>query len=265
MMLNILTFNNFIFPKAWNSFLFGTLHTRPQGVMLPIIIPTSQIPFQKIVLPESYNKTAFPTSKSLNPEPVRQFVKEMTESWTDERKGLAYKVTKGALGSTADNQGDTNTLEEKCNIISTNFEDPQDELSYICLTDFTLRDFINKQTNSIVYDDIELSSNPIFTNKYFEQNKIKQMMDLSTEHQSLLVSSFNNELKNIVIISVFLEEYSLRTKFYPFIEKSKIFIYFCYLICWTYILIISFHTLDFIILEELISYLPPPIDNPFNE
>jgi hypothetical protein len=30
----------------------------------------------------------------------------MTQSWTDERKGLAYEVTKGTLGSPANNHHD---------------------------------------------------------------------------------------------------------------------------------------------------------------
>lgn len=83
----------------WNNFIFETLHNRPKMVMLPILIPTSSAPFNRIPLPQEYNEIPFPISKSLNPDLVYDYAKQLMESWSHERKGITYKATKGMLGS----------------------------------------------------------------------------------------------------------------------------------------------------------------------
>jgi hypothetical protein len=120
-------------------------------------------------------------------------------------------------------------LEKITNKIMTNYnKDPND-------TDWSfldVRDFIDIQTDSIFYNQHKYMTNPIPSGAYLALfalgTKAEQMQ---AEHHKLL---------NIIVpISVHLEEFDLRNNFNSKIKYIKIGIFTTYLICWSYILIVS--------------------------
>ena len=96
-----------------------------------------------------------------------------------------------------------------------------------------VRDFIDIQTDSIFYKDHRYKINPIPTTSYLAlfQGKNVNIKQMQAEHYRLL--------DIIVPISVHLEEFDLRHNFNSKIKYIKIGIFSTYLICWSYILIIS--------------------------
>ena len=117
----------------------------------------------------------------------------------------------------------TNKIQTNYNI---NPNDDSDSFLYV-------RDFIDIQTNSIFYNQHKYTAYPLPTSSYLllfrgKKTTIKQMQ---TEHNRLL--------DIIVPISVHLEEFDLRHNFNSKIKYIKIGIFSIYLICWSYILLVS--------------------------
>lgn len=144
--------------------------------------------------------------------------------------------------------------------------DEEDDSEFMALP---LETFIEFQTNSIVYQNIirkiinikaTMTLYDLLWNKYFNlqktpdesyfnlvSNKQKERFIFDKKDEFI-----KREIENITIISLFLEYYNKNINQQKEIKNIKILIYLNYLICWLYVLIISFHTLD---LQKLIVTL----------
>jgi hypothetical protein len=121
-------------------------------------------------------------------------------------------------------------LEAITNKIQTNYnKNPNDSSDSFLYA----RDFIDIQTDSIFYYNHKYTAYPLPLSSYLAlfRGKNAAVEQIQEEHHRLL---------NIIIpISVHLEEFDLRNNFNSKIKYIKIGIFSTYLLCWSYILIIS--------------------------
>jgi len=134
-----------------------------------------------------------------------------------------------------------------------------------------LRDLIKYQTHKIVLHNEKLRIIHIFTKDEYDILYCKKHNIPFPYNANNLVSSsvwnlthreVEQKVENILKISVLIWYYELHNEYIPEIKRMKILIFTNYLLCWSYILIISIHTLPL----DTLSFLLEIIDTsePFN-
>jgi hypothetical protein len=99
-----------------------------------------------------------------------------------------------------------------------------------------VRDFIRIQSESIFYDKHKYLCNPIGNSIYLKKfPKGTPVKEMQREPLSLL--------NNAIAIAIHIEEFDLLHNYDKHIKYLKVLIFSAYLICWSYILIKSLHTL----------------------
>jgi hypothetical protein len=84
--------------EQWNQYIFENLHKRPVTAYIPIIIPTSKIPFEaNPLLIEHVKQIALPNSKTLDTTHVRKAIWGLANSWDISVQNKAHAVTKGVI------------------------------------------------------------------------------------------------------------------------------------------------------------------------
>lgn len=132
-------------------------------------------------------------------------------------------------------------------IITDDYSDPDEDPTHLFLTLLEVRKFIDLQVNAIVFEDKAYSYKPYgigwvmgdYRNNFFNTHNMPSDAKLTMQDYEQMTLEFY-EITNILIpLSVHIEEFDLRSQFYP-IKHIKIIIFSLYLICWVYILIVSF-------------------------
>jgi len=138
-------------------------------------------------------------------------------------------------------------LESMVEYIVSNYEDPDAEYPGLYLSNVPPREFIDIQTDAIVYDSKEYSYNPYLLRQYVHNiyilHNLPHTKQLTSKELDLLDVDFYRIMKIVIPISVHLEEYRVQVEYSTY-KKRKIIIFTLYLICWSYILIVSIHTLS---------------------
>lgn len=141
--------------------------------------------------------------------------------------------------------------------------------------DVSIRKYIEIQYEEFIKsskeEDIEYYGSPLSTNIRYEEHEKKYKKDLkkmTMQEIEILHEEFNFIMPRLLIIKIFLDYQTKNAMKSFYIYNIKILILILYLICWLYILIISFPTLEGIpfvlqILEDLIKYsnIPEPFSH----
>lgn len=143
-------------------------------------------------------------------------------------------------------------LEPIVDQIQTDYKDNLNDGDYSFLD---LREFIKIQTDSIYYNNHKYYSSPIPTSSSLAlfQNQEVTAAQMQAEHYRLL--------DIIVPISVHLEYFDGKHNYNNIIKNIKVAIFGSYLICWSYILYVSIHTLAMDAFEWL--WIIQVQENPF--
>ena len=101
----------------------------------------------------------------------------------------------------------------------------------------------------------------------YEQDNNKINIPLTEEDYDLIHKPFYDLIDTLLELNTYIEESKYTPYFYG-IPYMKVFLYACYLVCWTYILFKSFHTvttwpITLKILEILNTYIP--LIEPFSQ
>jgi hypothetical protein len=132
-------------------------------------------------------------------------------------------------------------LEYMVDNIVTDYKDPEDDPLFVKL--LTVRRFIDEQVSAIVYEEKEYTYSPWRSQKYRDEfckrYKLSIEYRFTQEDYELMYADFYQIMPELILLSIHLEEYELRA-FFPSIEKKKLIIFSLYLLCWSYILIVSF-------------------------
>jgi hypothetical protein len=84
----------------WNAILFETWDIRPTDLYFPMIISTTERPFQpNPAIADDVTQIKLPISKILKPEDVYASLRDSCEKWDSSTKLRAYILTHGVLGS----------------------------------------------------------------------------------------------------------------------------------------------------------------------
>jgi hypothetical protein len=147
--------------------------------------------------------------------------------------------------------------------VITNYEDPNDELAGICLSSLPPRRFIEIQTDAIVYESKEYTYYPFGLQKYLNDfcklHNLPPTYKFTSKDIDLITIDFNRIIKIVVPLSVHLEEYSVQTG-YPTYKKRKSMIFILFLICWSYILFVSYNPMlfeQYTILSDIVNNEEP--------
>ncbi len=139
----------------------------------------------------------------------------------------------------------------------------------------TLEEFIDIRIKSLLgphADLFEYDGDPIAKNDVYKQYRLNKYgnitfpVDLTDEDDAAIYKELNNTWPKLLELSLSLEVYS-RISGIPKIRYIKALVYSVYFICWTYILIVSFHkVLEFAITNKIIDWLILYIDkiDPFS-
>lgn len=159
-------------------------------------------------------------------------------------------------------------------------------LTYI---EYRLKDLYNKQSTKLdhILTIVDLMPNKYQINlcNYIELLVLNRLKVHTINFNFLITISkqhIKNQMKSYDSSKIFNYEKALNhylpmvdtllthyTIYYKYIQAKSnyrlldILIYLIYLICWLYILVVSFHTLDPLALSNLLSLLPPNNSNPF--
>jgi hypothetical protein len=175
--------------------------------------------------------------------------------------------------------------------------DPEEEDHDVCpeIMDLPLENFIEFQTESIVYGNITREIEIIFStqqlrdelwHKHFghsdfwkgfklelPENYINifgdKIPDNNYQAQSFIEEIENtfkkNQINKIVTISLLIEYYTKTNNFNEKFKKIKLLIYVNYLLCWLYILIVSIQTLNIAELMLILNKTWLTLQDPFTE
>lgn len=115
----------------------------------------------------------------------------------------------------------------------------------------SIQEFIDIQTDAIIFENKEYTYIPSIKNTYVEQYRKKKNLPLSAKQYQFTVNDITDLQKDfyrimgiIIPLSVYIEEYRYAEK-YSRTVYTKILIYSLYLVCWLYILISSHGITDY--------------------
>lgn len=128
------------------------------------------------------------------------------------------------------------------NILTNHTMDDEDPM-YLNIR--SVQEFVDIQTDAIIFDDKEYTYLPVIKDTYVEQFRIKKNLSFNAEQHQFTITDitelqkdFYHVMRIIIPLSVYLEEYHYAEK-YSRTRYTKVVIFSLYLICWLYILIIS--------------------------
>lgn len=139
----------------------------------------------------------------------------------------------------------TQLLETMADTILTNHHLPNEESSL--MSSRTIREFINIQTEALVYDDLK------YVYIILDQNTILD------ETKNTICEGF---LEITIMLSVYIEEYRCAEN-YSRIRYVKILIFSLYFVCWTMILFLSMQVSDMTLISSFIMSFSETIE-PFS-
>ena len=156
-------------------------------------------------------------------------------------------------------------------------DDPHDPDYDPCLPSMSLplEIFIDFQVRSIIYDNITRKYEFYFSKMYYEQlekniaksfdNKLvtyDDYWDYVTEHKKMVIKP---KIEKIIEIGSLIEYYKITHNTNERFKRIKTLIFTTYLICWTYILIISLPNMNLLHVIESLFEVSRLLENPFTE
>jgi hypothetical protein len=156
-----------------------------------------------------------------------------------------------------------------------NDPDEEDCIEYMSLP---FKVFIEFQTKSIVYQEITRDIHSINTSLKFDEKIWKESYGFNypenaylyrgkiyTEHFKKTQEIAKLMIEEIVKISLLIEFYSDFTNSEKKVKKLKLYIYFNYLLCWLYVLIVSLPSLDLLELSNVFVHTWLKFQDPFTD